>query len=160
MTDLLVKLYELPPLQPAHEAVADNSITIRRALVPERSVVIDWVASRFSRPWADECRVATSRHPVSCFVATTEKDGAFHLLGFACYNATYQGFFGPIGVDETHRGKGIGSALTLTALHAMRNEGFAYAVIGAAKDAAWFHEVAGATVIERSSPGPYRGMIR
>ena len=89
MNDLLIKLYALPP-RPADP----EGVTIRRALVPERSVVVDWVAENFSRGWADECRVAMAGHPVSCFVATVAEE----IVGFACYGATFKGFFGPAGL--------------------------------------------------------------
>ncbi len=161
MSDLLVKLYELPSLDPAVAVVEKNGVTIRRALVPERAVLVDWVETHFSRPWSDECRVATSRHPMTCFVATipkTEKSSA--VIGFGCYNATFRGFFGPVGVAETHRGKGIGAALTISCLHALKHEGFAYGIIGSARSEEYFHKIAGATVIENSSPGPYAGIVR
>lgn len=155
MPDLLVKLYELPPLRGACEAAGAEGVTIRRVLVPERSLVVDWVATEFTSGWANECRVATSRHPVSCFVAIADSSP----VGFCCYNATFMGFFGPIGVGESHRGRGLGTALTLASLHALKNEGFAYAVIGAAGSPDYFARIAGATVIDDSSPGPYRGML-
>ena len=53
------------------------------------------------------------------------------LIGFACYEATCRNFFGPELVHpEQRRGRGIGKALLLAALHAMRAEGYAYGIIG------------------------------
>ena len=52
------------------------------------------------------------------------------MLGFACYDTTHKNFFGPTGVDAAKRGQGIGTALLLATLHAMREAGYMYAIIG------------------------------
>lgn len=71
--DLLVKLYELP----AETTV--SGVDIRRAQVPEKHAVVDWVGASFGPRWGSECDVAFARHPVRCHVALA--DGA--LVGFA-----------------------------------------------------------------------------
>ena len=154
--DLLVKLYELPDLSPVLAKQAEAGITIRHAIPPEAHVVVDWVREKFGKPWASETQVAFSHQPVSCFVAV--EDG--NLTGFACYNATYKGFFGPTGVDESSRGRGTGHALLLACLHAMYAEGFGYAIIGAAGPVDFYAKTVGATIIEGSWPGIYKGMLR
>ena len=53
------------------------------------------------------------------------------------------------------RGRGIGKALVLAALHAMRAEGYAYAIIGWASSVDFYRKAVGATVIEGSEPGIY-----
>ncbi len=150
MTDLLVKLYDLPPAPELETTV------VRRALAPERGIVKNWVKARFSPGWAQEVAVAFGSQPIRCLVAAHGDD----LLGFACFNTTFQGFFGPIGVKEEARGGKIGEALTLQALQAMREEGFAYAVIGATKAEAYFQRIFGAIPIPNSWPGAYEGMLR
>ena len=42
MSDLLVRLWELPPLEPALAACASHGVTVRRALAPEKPVVLDF----------------------------------------------------------------------------------------------------------------------
>ena len=82
------------------------------------------------------------------------------VLGFACYDTTAMNFFGPTGVREDRRGQGIGRALLLRCLYAMREEGFAYAIIGWVGDALPFYQrTVGATIIENSHPGEYKRMI-
>lgn len=39
-------------------------------------------------------------------------------------------FFGPTKVLESYQGKGIGKALLLRSLHALKDEGYIYAIIG------------------------------
>src|SRR3990172_6263658 len=126
MTDMLVKLYELPELHPALAAQQAAGINIRRALAPERHLIVDWVRENFSLLWSSECEVAISNHPISCFIAVENAQ----LIGFACVDATYKGFFGPIGVVQAARSKDVGKALLLAALHDMRARGYGYAIIG------------------------------
>ena len=154
--DLLVKLYTLPDLAPALNRVAESGVTIRHAIPPEAHVVVDWVRDTFGKPWASETTIAFSHQPVSCFVATEEDK----LIGFGCYDATHKGFFGPTGVAEDKRGRGIGEALLLACLHAMIAQGYGYAIIGAAGPVDFYAKTVGATVIEDSWPGIYKGMLR
>jgi predicted N-acetyltransferase YhbS len=86
-------------------------------------------------------------------------NGAGQLVGFGCYNATRKGMFGPEGVKPDHRGQHIGEALLLGCLHAMVHEGYAYAVIGWAGPKEFYAKAVGATLIEGSEPGVYRGKL-
>lgn len=154
MPDILVKLYTLPPLDVSRPQAA--GIDIRRALVPEKHIVTDWVRHEFSPGWASEAEICFSRQPVSCFVAV--RDAA--LLGFASYEATTRNFFGPIGVAESERGHGTGAALFMACMHAMRAEGYGYAIIGAAGPVDFYLRLVDGFVIEESWPGVYRGLLR
>lgn len=156
MPDMLVKLYEREPVQPVLEQQKAQGIDIRRALAPEKRAVVEWVADKFGNGWASECDVAFSNSPVSCFIAV--KDG--QLIGFACHDATCRDFFGPTGVDPAFRGKGTGKALLLACLDAMAAQGYAYAIIGGAGPVDFYAKVAGATVIDGSVPGIYKGMLK
>ncbi|MEO0565376.1 MAG: GNAT family N-acetyltransferase [Chloroflexota bacterium] len=156
MTDMLVKLYNLPPLEPALTQQAMQNITVRRALAPEAHLIAVWVEEHFRAYWVSECMVAVTRQPVSCFVAT--QDGA--LVGFSCYDTTRRGFFGPTGVAEAARGRGIGKSLLLVALHDMWAVGYGYAVIGSAGPVEYYERTVGATAIPESIPGVYAGMLR
>ncbi|SDC91301.1 hypothetical protein SAMN02799630_01701 [Paenibacillus sp. UNCCL117] len=156
MSDMLVKLYDLPDLEPVLKQAREAGIDIRRAIAPEKHVVIEWVRKHFGNGWASECEVAFANQPVSCYLAV--KDG--QLAGFACYEATCKDFFGPTGVDESLRGLGAGKALLLASLHAMRSLGYGYAVIGGAGPKDFYAKHVGATVIENSTPGIYRGYLK
>jgi GNAT superfamily N-acetyltransferase len=155
MPDMLVKLYTLPDAGPLIAEQRAAGVEIRRALVPEKYVVVDWVRERWRMPWASECETTFARQPVSCFVAVENK----RLLGFACYEATCKNFFGPIGVDPAMQGRGIGQALLLACLHAMAAEGYAYAIIGGVGPAEFYTKTVGAVLIDDSAPGIYRGML-
>lgn len=156
MPDLLVKLYSLPAAGPAAEKLAAAGIEIKRAIGPERRVVTDWILAKFSKCWASEADCAFSQIPVTCFVAV--KGGK--PIGFACYDTTAKGFFGPIGVDKAERCGGLGKALLLRTLEAMREAGYGYAAIGWAGPVDFFKKTAGAVVIEDSEPGVYKNFLK
>lgn len=152
MTDMLVKLYDLPPFEPDRI----QPVVIRRALVPEKFIVLDWIARHFSDYWVSEADAGFTRVPVSCLIAVEQG----RLLGFACYDVTCRGFFGPTGVDATARGRGLGTVLLLASLHDMFAQGYAYAIIGSVGPTEFYQRVVGATVIPGSTPGIYNGMLR
>jgi len=156
MPDMLVKLYELPDAEAYYKKVRDIGIDVRRAIAPEKHIVVNWVRENFGEAWASECDVAFSNQPVSCYIAVEEGK----LIGFACYNATCKGFFGPTGVSLEARGKGIGKALLLKCLYAMEAEGYGYAIIGSVGPVDFYAGAVGATVIEGSTPGVYRGLLK
>ncbi len=156
MPDMLVKLYTLPLLEPALAQQEAQGITIRRGLPPEKYLVTRWVRQHFNELWASETDVAFSHQPPTCFLAVENEQ----LIGFACHDVTQRNFFGPTGVSETARGRGVGRALLLVCLHAMRMQGYGYAIIGAAGPTDFYTRCVGAIPIEDSSPGVYRGLLR
>ncbi|MGM9625975.1 MAG: GNAT family N-acetyltransferase [Eubacteriales bacterium] len=165
MADLLVKLYQLPSHAQLLEELAQKNIIIRRPIGPENYGVIAWIKTHFGDGWAGEAENAFFRSPKSIYIAIREnrnEDGRIvpEMLGFGCYDATVKGFFGPTGVDEKERGQGIGKAILLACLNAMKEEGYGYGIIGSAGPVDFYRKVCGATVIEDSSPGVYRGMYQ
>lgn len=156
MTDMLVKLYALPPLEAALGRQAEQGITIRRAIAPEKHLVLAWVRQHFSEFWVSEADSAFANQPVSCWLAVE----GLTLIGFACYDATAKGFFGPMGVSEAARGRGAGAALLIACLHDMRAQGYGYGIIGGVGPADFYTRIVGATLIEDSTPGIYGGMLR
>lgn len=153
--DLLVKLYEVKPDADLDRRLAEKGVTIRRALAPELATIKAWIASRFSPGWVSEAHVAFSRDPNACLIAV--QDGK--LLGFACYDAIALGFFGPTGVDEAARGLGIGKALLVRTLLAMRERGYGYAAIGWAGPVDFYARAVGAFPIPDSDGSVYKGML-
>lgn len=153
--DMLVKLYELQADPDLDRRMAAEGVTIRRALVPELSGISAWIEPRFGKGWASEAKAAIMRQPVTCWIAHEGET----LLGFACHEATMKGFFGPTGVDEAARGRGIGHALLIRTLLDMREQGYGYAIIGGAGPMGFYEKSVGAIAIPGSSPGIYKGML-
>jgi GNAT superfamily N-acetyltransferase len=151
MPDLLVNLLKAPAPAP----LVDPTITIRRAQPFESSLVCKFITTNFNQAWADEVLVGFSRQPVSVFIATWEK----RIIGFAAYECTRRGFFGPTGVAAEARNKGIGKALLLSALHGLREMGYVYAIIGHAGPIEFYQKEVGAIVIPESDPGIYTDLL-
>lgn len=152
MADLLVKLYEL---QPSARPLPDG-VVVRRAFAAEKRLVAQWAATHFGERWASECEIAFARQPVACFIATN----GLEVLGFAVYDATARGFFGPTGVMEQARHKGIGRALLFAALSDMGAQGYAYGIIGSTTSFEFYRKEVGASEIADSTPGFYAGMLK
>ncbi len=152
MADLLVKLYELKP----KGVSLPSGIFVRRAFAAEKRLVAQWVSKHFGERWASECEISFMRQPVACFIATND----FDVMGFATYDATARGFFGPTGVAEDARHKGIGRALLDAALQDMAAQGYAYGVIGATTSLDFYRREVEATEIANSTPGFYQGMLK
>jgi ribosomal protein S18 acetylase RimI-like enzyme len=152
MADLLVKLYDWKP----SEHPTPSGVTVRRAFAAEKRLVAQWVARHFGERWASECEISFMRQPVACFIATNDLD----VVGFATYDATARGFFGPTGVMEEARHKGIGRALLVATLHDMASQGYAYGIIGATTSLDFYRKEIAAIEIPESTPGFYRGMLK
>ena len=156
MADMLIKLYELefPGSFEANQKAL--GIELRKPIGPEKRAIIAWVVDRFGNAWASEVDVALSNQPRTCFVAVKDTQ----IIGFACYDATALGFFGPIGVQKSHRKKGTGRALLNACLLDMKSKGYGYAVVGGVKDMQFYKKAVGALEIPSSDPGPYANQIK
>jgi predicted N-acetyltransferase YhbS len=154
--DMLVNLLRLPPAGEALEELRAAGLIVRRARPWELTQVREFVRNNFSQAWADEISVGLVRQPSTVFVAL--RDG--RPVGFAAYECTCRNFFGPTGVVESERGRGVGRALLLAALGGLRELGYAYAVIGGVGPAEFYERAVGARLIPDSSPGVYADPLR
>ena len=102
MPDMLIKLYDLDDDWGFITEQKERGVAIRKPIGPDKHLIVEWVADHFSAGWAAETDVAMCNTPRSCFVAV--KSSKF--IGFACYDATALGYFGPNGVEKSERGQG------------------------------------------------------
>lgn len=133
-------------------------VKLKRAFPSEKAKVLAFIRENFSEGWAAEAEYALMQPPGKCFIAV--EDG--QIVGFACYDASAKGFFGPTGVAESVRGRGVGSALLLRTLEAMQEYGYGYAIIGWVGSAENFYrKVVGAEFIRGGEPenSVYTNMI-
>ncbi|MCL2487990.1 MAG: GNAT family N-acetyltransferase [Oscillospiraceae bacterium] len=130
--DLLINLCAVP------DPLILPDVTIHRVLPPNFGRVRAFIRETFGDGWAEEAGYAMCHQPVSCYIAVkcSSTGGAKQLAGFACYDATARGYFGPTGVAERFRRQGIGEALLLHTLRGMRENGYGYAIIGWTSDMA------------------------
>jgi len=155
MPDMLVNLLRLPHEQPLIQRLEQQNIQIRRALAPDKLRIVSWVQQNSGISAAGECDVCFSRLPVSCFIATR---GA-KMIGYACYNAIAPDFFGPTRVQDADREHGVGQALLLRSLRAMRDEGYLYAIIGGVGPQEFYKKSVEAILIPDSTPGVYQDFL-
>ena len=144
--DMLVRLYDLQPAPRYDERCAANGISVRRIDAWDRAPLLAFVREHFTENWASEVEFAFS--------------GGHPIHGFAVYETSRRGFFGPTGVREDLRGGGAGAALLMRCLESMREMGYAYAIIGGVGPAAFYEKVCGATMIEGSERGVYTAIFR
>lgn len=156
MTDLLVKLYEMNNEWTFLSDQENLGVIVRKPIGPEKHILVDWVAGKFGDAWASETDMALSNRPISCFVAIKKQT----LVGFACYDATALGFFGPTGIDEPYRGQGTGRALLLACLLDMKLKGYGYAIIGDVGPVEFYQKTVGAIEIPNSTPGLWSTWLR
>jgi predicted N-acetyltransferase YhbS len=150
--DMLVKLFDMPP---APAAVSDD-IVIRKPLAPEHDLVHAWITEHFAKGWASEARACLNNRPISMFISVQEGK----LTGFCCYDAIARSFLGPIGVLPEARRSKVGARLLRACCDDMRSVGYVYAIVGLVGEPEFFARVTGATAIDGSGLGIYRGMLR
>lgn len=154
MPDMLARLYGLPDAAPYLRRAAAAGYRIRRADPWDRLRVRDFVRSTFQEIWAIETDRAFANTPITCHLAVSGN----LIGGFAVYESTRRGYFGPTGVRQELRGSGIGAALLLASLESMREMGYGYAIIGGVGPAAFYEKTVGAFVIPGSDPGVYESL--
>lgn len=147
MPDMLVSLVNLPPVGDLLDRLRGEGITIMRPHPWWQGKLRDFIhaheAPDFPRSWAEEVSVAFAHQPVTAFVALKEGE----IVGFSAYECTRRDYFGPTGVDESMRGKGVGKALFIAALAGLQSLGYTYAVIGGAGPTEFYAKTAGAIPI-------------
>lgn len=144
MKDLLVNLYDKKNdfpflLKKLEETLPDLAGTeVSPAQKEEKDRTLGFVKAYYEENWVRECEEAFSNEEITCYLA--RRDG--QIIGFACYDATAKGYFGPVGLLPEGKKKGVGRKLLYTVLQRMQEAGYGYAVIGWAKEAAGFYEKA------------------
>lgn len=127
--DLIVNLYQ-EKLKDAKPLLKDDTIKIKRILSPNSDHLVKFVLETFNDTWASEVKAAIYSPAPTCYIAT--KDGV--IIGFACYDATAKGYFGPTGINPEFRGLNIGQVLWVETLKAMKEAGYGYAIVGGTTD--------------------------
>jgi hypothetical protein len=141
--DMIVNLYALR--KPAN--ILPEGIRIARAIPFEAGEVAAFVRASFPEgQWADEIQGALMGPLPRVYVAIADH----RIVGFAAYDATAKGFFGPFGVKGDMRKKGIGEALAYQTFLAMREDGYAYAIIGWAGPKEWYEKTFNAVGLNNS----------
>lgn len=131
-------------------------ILIRRAQPFEITRVRSFVEENFSVAWADEISVGFANKPVTVYIAVLEKE----IVGFAAYECTRKTLFGPTGVAEIVRGRGVGRAMLIASLWGLKELGYVYGFVGGAGPVEFYEKAVGAIVIPGSDPGIYTNLLK
>jgi GNAT superfamily N-acetyltransferase len=99
------------------KSLKSKGITTRLATRADREQLVEWVGAHFSPFWKNETEHGLARSEPIVAIAKGKNN---NVLGFATCNGVAPGRFGPAGVDEHGRGKGIGTVLLFDAFDAMK----------------------------------------
>jgi GNAT superfamily N-acetyltransferase len=118
-----------------------------RATPATRDRVLAFIEKEFGGIWRFEASRAFENDPPTMFYA--EVDG--EIAGFAAHEANNRGlgFFGPTGVAEKHRGRGLGARLLHASLIDLHRLGYEHAIIPWTNAIDFYRKTCGATVADR-----------
>lgn len=108
--DLLVNLYQLD-----HFSFKCDGFRVIRLLSPNIHLLEEFIEVNFGKGWVSEIKAGCYKSNPSVFIALKDNK----IIGFAGYDCTAKGFFGPTGVAKDYQGQGVGKALLLTTLLAI-----------------------------------------
>ncbi len=146
LPDMIVRLKHLPDPGPIERRLAKEGYVVERATIGHQPILAAFIEKHFGERWALQTAATFSRQPISLFVALSDKE----IVGFAAYDCSYRSYFGPTGVREDLRGKGVGAALLLRTLEDMAAQAYKWAIIGEVDPVAFYKKVCGAIVIPGS----------
>lgn len=151
--DMIVGLTKLPTYSLL------EGLKMKHAFVGDKEAILKFVEDNFHKSWVYEVECTLMQETGKCFIVT--ENGK--ILGFACYDSAAKGFFGPIGVVPDKQKRNIGKALLIRTLEAMREKGYAYAIIGWVSEEAeqFYRKTVNAEYIPQGSPenSVYSNMI-
>lgn len=137
--DLIVNLdnYKFPDI---------NSGKIRKVTQEDRYSLVKFVEKNFSIEWSHTIEGAFSQEQPSIYIALSESE---EIIGFAAFDVykDKKGYFGPMGVSIDKRTSGIGYLLLHHCLAAMKETGYAYAILGGAGPIEFYEKACQAVVI-------------
>lgn len=112
--------------QKDEEKLKEENIICRRAEQNDKDKILSWLGKNFP-VWTYEVSESVKNNPITLFI--TEMKG--EVKAFSAHEANNKGtgWFGPMGTDESLRGKGVGGILLRKSLLDMKNMGFVKAVI-------------------------------
>jgi len=128
-------------LLPEEPLLMDIRIVIPNSTCVERAA--RWITETFSRRWARQFQASATHLPPRCWIALKDEQ----IVGFAGWDGTAPGLFGPMGVSRQERGKGIGKALLLACLWDMAKFGYKYAIIWRAGPIEFYAKAVGAVSV-------------
>ena len=154
--DLLLKLYGIHEDPELFRTLEADGIEIKRVMPMNISMVYEFIRDNFAKSWADESLPSLING--DCYAAVKGSE----ILGFYAIETPAKNFLGPMGVIRSARNNGaIARALEITALKAMRQKGYRYAISGMVHPLGRITEEMACDLIPiPDSSGSYENMIR
>lgn len=146
-----MRLYDLPDPAPYYQRSETAGYSLRRAEAWDRLPLREFVKGHFGGIWTAEVERGFFATPITVHVGMKGTE----IAGFGAYNVTRPDYFGPTGVREDLRGRGLGTALLFRCLESLRELGYAYAIIGGVGPASFYEKAVGAFAIPGSDLGIY-----
>lgn len=127
-----------------------DSLGIKKAIPADEKQLVSFVEQHFSKEWAETIRDAFDHNEPNVYIAV---DDSKAIIGFAAFDVykRKKGYFGPMGVIQSNRAKGIGYRLLHHCLRDMKGLGYAYAIIGGAGPIEFYEKACQAVVIPTAS---------
>jgi GNAT superfamily N-acetyltransferase len=124
-----------------------SHLEILRCDQDDEGRVLAYVEREFGRIWQFEAAKAFEREVPPAFIS--EENG--EITGFAVHDVNNRGlgWFGPTGVSQSMRGRGIGGRLLLASLADLRRMGYARAIIPWTDALDFYRKVCGANPAEQ-----------
>ena len=114
--DLTAGDFAAPALE---ERLAGLEVVVRRVETEDRPTLDAYLAENWSASWRVEMLETLDADPPTGFIALRGPE----IVAFAAYGVARPSWFGPTGTNESERGRGIGAALLLRCLDALRAAG-------------------------------------
>ncbi|MFC1416217.1 GNAT family N-acetyltransferase [Streptacidiphilus cavernicola] len=122
-----------------------QGLTIRPLTGRDQPGFGEWMRG-WGGSWQAEAALALARPTGSVHVAVRETDGGTEYLGFACQGSNRRSWFGPMGTEESLRGRGVGAVLLRRCLADQRAAGLTSAEIGWTGPLRFYSRTVGAAV--------------
>ncbi|MCL5947236.1 MAG: GNAT family N-acetyltransferase [Chloroflexi bacterium] len=106
-----------------------GGVVVRRIGEPDQTALSAYLRATWGKGWHAEGMAVFNlgRKRIPGFIAAVGET----IVGFAVYDVTRPGWFGPIGTTEAYRHTGVGGALLLCCLHDWQEQGRASGEIAA-----------------------------
>lgn len=143
--NMAVDLTRPLPLEPPaarQAALARMGVTVRALTPDDEGPLHEWLQRTWGPNWAFEGMLALRRPRPSGVVAVQHG----RIVGFAVFDSTRPGWFGPMGVEPGLQGGGIGVELCAQALQAMAERGYPEAQIAWAGPRCFYARKLGAVI--------------
>lgn len=125
----------------------DPNVYISTVQEYEKEGFLSWVKVQFGESWSRTIRNAF--HSESDFIPVLKAEENGEWIGFAAYDVylNKKGVFGPMGVLQLTRHKGVGKRLLYAALQSMKLRGYMYAILKEAGPIEFYERTVNAKLI-------------